>query len=210
MLKIEKRKVNPKEVEAIQAGELKWSEKAERFSVLFIGTTFCLLLPFLWYDKRYPVDSHTEGLIMIPLLIISILISLLIYRWIDRTEGTPNTPIKNVAVEVFTVQTDCAIQREDPEDFGIAFYLSVHYEGKQQWLFLWGQYLDELCYEKAFPNTSFELVRRVDNGAFLDIKLKGKYFEPEKIVPAFSRAVWKSDTHEVDGDILDKSKDEIT
>jgi len=40
--------------------------------------------------------------------------------------------------------------------------------------------------------------------------LKGEYFEPEKIVPAFPREIWKNDTHEVDGDILDKSKEEIT
>lgn len=210
MLRIEKRKVNQKEVEAIKAGQLKWSEKAERFILIFIGSTLCLLLPFLWYDKRYPVDSTTEGLIMIPLLSLSILISILIYRWVDKMESISNIPINSVVVEVFTVQTDCAIQREDPEDFGIAFYLSVQYQGKQQWLFLWGQYLDELCYEKAFPNTSFELVRRVDSKAILDITLKGEYFEPEKIVPAFSREIWKNDTHEVDGDILDKSKEEIT
>jgi hypothetical protein len=36
--------------------------------------------------------------------------------------------------------------------------------------------------------------------------LKGKYFE----VPAFSRKVWKNEAPEIDGDLLDKHKNEVT
>lgn len=69
--------------------------------------------------------------------------------------------------------------------------------------------MDELEYEKEFPNTEFEIVRELESKQILDIKLLGKYFAPERILPPFEKQIWKSGKYPMDGDLLDKLLDEI-
>lgn len=103
----------------------------------------------------------------------------------------------------------CPIKREDPEDFGVAFYCAVVDNGQPKTLFLWGQYLDELEYEKTFPNTAFEFTRYVASDEFLAFKTLGHYFKEEKTLPAFDKSVWKNGSYPVNGQLLNQHFDEI-
>ena len=94
-------------------------------------------------------------------------------------------------------------------NFGVAFYLAVVDKGQPKTLFLWGQYLDELEYEKKFPNTEFEFIRNVDSDEFIDFKTSGKYFKEEKVLPGFDKEVWKSGQYPINGQLLDQSIDTI-
>ena len=132
-------------------------------------------------------------------------------KWDGGSSNKKNLDkINNGKAEIFHLKTSKAIQKEDYEDFGLAFYLEVRLSQEQKVLYLWGQYLDELEYEKQFPNTEFEIVSEFEPKQVLDVKLMGNYFAPERILPPFDTQTWKSGKYPMDGDLLDRSLDEIS
>ena len=171
-----------------------------------------LLIPFLLYKHYYPVPSTTQAIISIAIIALS---TLLIFWWTKRYEGGLSASkqiadINSTPVEVIKVKTCRAIQREDPEDFGTAYYIDVIEDGQRKTLYLWGQYLDELEYEKVFPNTEFEITRRVGSDEFIDFKTTGHHFEAEKVLPAFGKEVWKSGNYPLNGQILNQTIDTVS
>ena len=186
-------------------------KRFENFVLKFIFIALVLVAPLLIYDHYNPVASDTQAVYCIVIIILAILITF----WISKKfEGglTNSKQIKEIQtgqVEVVKVQTTRAIKRRDFEDFGIAFYISVVDDGRLKTLFLWGQYLDILEYEKTFPNTEFEFIRKVGSDEFIDFKTSGQYFVEEKVLPAFDKEVWKSGAYPVNGELLDKTIDEI-
>ena len=186
-------------------------KRFENFVLKLIVVVLILLAPLLIYDHFNPVPSDTQAVYCIAIVILA----LLIVFWVTKkyegglTNSKQIDDIKSRQVEVVKVQTTRAIKREDFEDFGVAFYLAVVDKGQPKTLFLWGQYLDELEYEKTFPSTEFEFIRNVGSEEFIDFKTSGQYFIEEKILPAFDREVWKSGLYPVNGQLLDHSIDDI-
>ena len=178
---------------------------------MFIFIVAVLLVPLLLYDKRHPVPSHIQLYSSIVILVIAAIITGVIMSKLHKHIGLPpKRPLREVKAELVRVKTSRAVKREDPEDFGVAFYLDVTQDGKRKTLFLWGQYLDELEYEQQFPNTEFVLIRRSDTKELIDIELKGTYFPPERTVPPFPDEIWKQGSFPSDGEIQDLKIEEIT
>jgi hypothetical protein len=186
-------------------------KRFENFVLKLIVVVSVLLAPLLIYGHFNPVASDIQAVYCIAIVILAILI---VFRVTNKFEGglTNSKQIDNIKsgeVEVVKVQTTRAIKREDFEDFGIAFYLAVVDNGQPKTLFLWGQYLDELEYEKTFPNTEFEFIRKVGSDEFIDFKTSGQYFTEEKVLPPFDKEIWKSGHYPVNGQLLDQSVDDI-
>ena len=116
MLNIKKRRISKEELQELQSQEPRFWDKFERFILLLIACIFVLLMPFLWYDKRYPVPPSTELLILIPLLILALLIALYLYRWIAKMEGPSFSVSPNLRVEEWHIKTERVIHREDIEE----------------------------------------------------------------------------------------------
>ena len=207
MLTIKQRKISKEELLKLQNLEPKFWDKFERFILLLIVSIFVLLMPFLWYDKRYPVPPTTEIIILIPLLIAAILLALYLHRWITKIEGPSYSVSPNMKVEEWHIQAERVIQREDIEDFGPGYYFQVLHEGKKQWLFLWGQYFYDYNEVYDFPNADFTLTRRADNKSVLSIKVHGEALAIEKSLPPFPKKAWRTGKTEEDGDILDEIPD---
>ena len=202
MLSIKKRRISKEEFLQLQSQEPRFWDNFERFTLLLIVSTFLLLMPFLWYDKRYPVPPSTELLILIPLLILAVFIVLFLHRWIAKVEGPSYSASPNLSVEEWHIKSKRVIHREDIEDFGPAYYFQVMHEGKEQWLFLWGQYFYDYDEKYDFPNTAFTIVRRADNQSVLGIKVHGEALAIEKSLPPFPKKAWRAGKTEEDGDLL--------
>lgn len=56
----------------------------------------------------------------------------------------------------------------------------------------------------------FSCLDDLDIKETIDIKLIGKPFKPEKILPPFSKKIWKSGNHPADGELLGQTIDEIS
>lgn len=187
-------------------------KRFESFIAKLIFVVMVLLIPFLLYDHYYPVSSATQAIFSIAIVALSIL---LVFWRTKRYEGGLSAgkqmaDISSTPVEVMKVKTCRAFKREDQEDFGSAYYMDVTDNGQRKTLYLWGQYLDELEYEKLFPSTAFEFTRRVGSDEFIDFKTTGKYFEAEKVLPAFGKEVWKSGNHPLNGQLLNQTIDTIS
>jgi len=184
-------------------------QRFESFMMGYIVVVAILLIPMLTYDRYQSVASNTQAVYCIIVLIVSFFVT----RWLrNLLEGkTTNPPVldANFKVEVIRVKTSRAIKREDPEDFGIAYYIDITDNGKQKLLYLWGQYLDELEGHE-FPNTEFEFVRKPGSDEFIEFITLGSYFKEEKVLPPFNKAVWKSGDYPLNGDVLDQRIDEIS
>ncbi|HLP50459.1 MAG TPA: hypothetical protein VK154_06210 [Chitinophagales bacterium] len=184
--------------------------KVEGFFMKLIPVVLVLLAPLLIYDKYFPVPSNIQAVYCI--LIVILAIGITIWLTIKWEGGLSNAKqiaaIDSALIEIFNVKTSRAIEREDPEDFGPAYYLEVLENGKPKTLFLWGQYFDELE-EAQFPNTEFEYTRVKRNGEFISFVTLGKYFQPERILPPFAEEVWKNDGCPSDGQILNLMFDEV-
>ncbi|WP_153798777.1 hypothetical protein [Foetidibacter luteolus] len=186
-------------------------KRFENFVLKLIVVVLVLLAPLLIYDRFNPVPSHTQAVYCIVIVILAVLIVFWVTKKFEGglTNSKQIDNIKSGQVEVVKVQTTRAIKREDFEDFGVAFYLAVVDNGQPKTLFLWGQYLDELEYEKTFPNTEFEFIRKVGSDEFIDFKTSGQYFIEEKVLPAFDKEVWKTGRYPVNGQLLDQVIDDI-
>lgn len=186
-------------------------KRFENFVLKLIIVVLILLAPLLIYDHYNPVASQTQAIYCIVIIILAILIVFWITKKFEGglTNSKQIDDINSKQVEVVKVQTTRAIKREDFDDFGVAFYLAVVDNGQPKTLFLWGQYLDELEYEKKFPNTEFEFIRNVGSDEFITFKTSGQYFVEEKILPAFDKEIWKSGRYPVNGQLLNQSIDDI-
>jgi hypothetical protein len=186
-------------------------KRVENFVLKLVVFVIVLLAPLLIYDHFKPVASDTQAIYCIVIFILAATITLWVTKKFEG--GFSNSKqidkIQTGQVEVVKVQTTRAIKRQDFEDFGVAYYLDVVDNGQPKTLFLWGQYLDELEYEKTFPNTEFEFIRKVGSDEFIDFKTSGQYFIEEKILPAFDKEIWKSGLYPINGQVLDQSIDEI-
>ena len=198
MIKIYHRDTNQQEFQELAARQPSTWTKIERFSMKLIATTMVLLIPFLIIDKFFPVPSQTEGIIVIVLLLISITVTIYWTRKDPEIAFEKQSKETN-EIEIIHCNTSRAIKREDPEDFGVSFYLDTE-DGRT--LFLQGQYLDMLEYEQ-FPNTEFELIRTKNTKELIDFKVKGRYFEPERTLEPFTKDDYKKGIVPEDGAILD-------
>ncbi|SKC88834.1 hypothetical protein [Ohtaekwangia koreensis] len=186
-------------------------KRVEGFVMKFIFIVLVLDIPLLVYDHFSPVASQTQAAYCIVMVVVALLLTFWITK---RWEGglSINKYISNInseQAEVIHVTTTRAIKREDAEDFGVAYYIDVLDKGVPKTLFLWGQYLDELEYDKRFPNTEFEIIRKKGSDEFIDFKTLGQYFKEEKTLPPFDKPVWDSGTFPVNGQILDQTIDQI-
>lgn len=184
------------------------SNAPQHVILMFLGLTMVSLIPFLLLDKLFDIPANVQ--IVLCLLIVLGLAWYSYQKWwkpnIDFGEKKKQeTELKNTFAEVWRVKTNRAWEREDAEDFGPAFYLEVDEKQGAKTLFLSGQYL----YEQDFPNTEFELIKKAGTKEIIRLVALGKYFKPEKALPPFDKQTLKSGNHPYDGDLLDKSLDEI-
>lgn len=180
----------------------------EEYFLLFTAIYIALLIPLLLIDKFLPIPSFAQLAYVIFIILPTVYAIRKIRKKYSKVNHT-TTDKQSELVETLYVKTDRAIEREDIEDFGSSFYLDVGESGETKTLFLWGQYLDDLG-EGKFPNTEFLLTRNADSKEFIDIKLMGKHFKPEKVLPAFDKKLWKSGKCHEDGQIIGTSIDEIS
>ena len=177
----------------------------------FIFISLALNIPLIVYNHFTPIASQTQPVYYILMLLVGLLLTFRITKKWDG--GLSNTKyleeINSGQAEVIHVKTTKAIKREDPEDFGIAYYIEVLDNGQPKTLFLWGQYLDELEYNETFPNTEFEFIRKKVSGELIDFKTIGQYFKEEKTLPPFDKADWDSGTFPINGQILEKTIEQI-
>ncbi len=186
-------------------------KRFEEFVMKFIFIALALDIPLLVYNHFSPIASQNQAIYCILMVLVALLLT---YRITKKWDGglSNNKHLEDInsgQAEVIHVKTTKAIKREDPEDFGIAYYIEVLDNGQPKTLFLWGQYLDELEYNETFPNTEFEFIRKKVSGEFIDFKTIGQYFKEEKTLPPFDKAVWDSGTFPVNGQILEKTIEQI-
>lgn len=211
MIKISTRPLSDVEKKQLKSQQPTVYKKVEDFMLKTIYIFLILLAPILVIDHFWQMPSTIEAITLIGILPLTLLFA---YKITQNHEGGFSNKknldsINKGQAEIIHVQTSRAIKIEDYDDFGLAFYLEVQLNQEQKVLYLWGQYLDELVYEKRFPNTEFEIVREFESKQILDVKLMGKFFAPERILPPFDAQTWKSGKFPMDGDLLDRSMDEI-
>ena len=186
-------------------------KQIESLILKFIFIELVFIIPLLIYDHFSPIASNTQGIYCIIVTMLSILISILItIKW---QGGFSNKKLienlNSLEIEDIHIKTNRALKREDPEDFGIAFYLEIFENSEPKTLYLWGQYLDMLEYEKLFPNTEFKFIRKPGSDEFIDFKVLGSYFKEEKTLPPFDDDIFKSGKYPTNGQIFDFKIDEI-
>ncbi len=181
-------------------------KRFENFVMTLIFALGALLLPFLILDKYFHFNSITQIIFCVVALSISVFISRRMTK--HQKRGDAIKSILAGQAEVTHVKASRAIERKDPEDFGVAFYLEVLDNGKAKVLYLQGQYLDEI--EELFPATDFEVIRRLDNKEIIELKIIGNSFKPEKVLPAFDMEDWRRGNAPNDGDILNLRFENIT
>ncbi|HRG89408.1 MAG TPA: hypothetical protein PLW44_10335 [Chitinophagales bacterium] len=184
--------------------------RIEDFVLKFISVVFVLLSPFLVYDHFSPVSSNIQLVYCIAVVLIAIAATIwLTIKWEGGFSNAKQiAAITNAMVEVVHVNASRVIERKDPEDFGLAYYVEVFENSKPKTLFLWGQYFYELD-EALFPNTEFEFIRLKGSGEFISFKTLGHYFKEEKVLPPFTEEIFKSGNYPTNGQVLDVVLDEI-
>lgn len=212
MLKISQRPLNAQEKKAIKSQH--FSDLVGKIELIIGSMMVCILiflLPFLTFDKYYPVSSKIESIVLIFILVIAAIITGIIYWKFQKVHNFHlQKKLKEIQAEIWHIKTSRAIKREDPEDLGVGFYIDIINGNKRKSsLFLWGQYMDMLEYDKKFPNTEFKIIRRSDTQQILDIEVFGQYFKPERTIPFFSDEDWRNGNNHEDGEILEMSIEQI-
>jgi hypothetical protein len=180
----------------------------EEYAKFFIGIYLVFLIPLLLIDNFFSISSTVQFAYCILSFFLTMYIVKKISKKYKGSNGKGGQSESNLA-EVIYVKTNRAVERKDIEDLGSAFYLEVNDGVQNKTLFLWGQYLDELG-ERKFPNSEFELIRKADTKEFIGIELTGRYFKPEKTLPAFDKELWRNGRCHEDGQIINKLIDEIS
>lgn len=209
MLSIKTRPINEAERKLLLNQLPGMNDRIEGFIMMVLMISTALLVPLLVYGYFFKVSSTIQAICCV--VVIFMAIGGAIHTTIKWEGGFSNAAaierINNLDVREYFVKPLRALKRDDSDDFGSPYYLEVMHEGKAKVLFLWDQYLDML--EEEFPNTEFEFTTSVDAPAFLDFKVNGAYFKPERILPAFSKADFDSRNLPVNLDLLDMPLDEI-
>ncbi len=197
------RPYNPEEIKELKGLKNSLWQHFENFGMKWIGITFILLAPLLFYDKFVnKVSSETQLMILIPLLIISVGI---VFYWMNKNgqigwNKKVENEIKNGKAQVLKIETEKVFKRIETYDLGSGFYIKI---SENKTLFLQGQYFDQLQYSRKFPNTDFEIVRTELNfNQLIDIKSFGKYLKPEKKLKAFTKEQFEQNEVHYDGDLL--------
>jgi len=184
--------------------------KIEAAFAFMMVIALIILIPFLIFDTHYPISSNIKIAIVIIMLITPI-IFIGMANWLNKNFSDLNlkSSLKDIKAEVWHVKTNRAVKKEDSEDSGVGFYVEIiDKKEAHKVLFLWRKYADVSEYEKEFPNTEFNLIKRSDTKQLLNIEILGKYFEPERVVPFFSDKDWKLKYYH-NGEIIDMSIDKI-
>ncbi|RZK61960.1 MAG: hypothetical protein EOO59_03790 [Hymenobacter sp.] len=186
-------------------------KRLEDFTMKVVFLEFAFLAPVLIIDKYWPVSSKAQAIVSLLLTALAVGCA----YWITRTyEGGLRNSRQQAAInagqaEVLHVTANRAVKREDPEDFGVAFYFEVTLNGQSKLLYLQGQYLDLLEYDEVFPNTEFKIIREAASKEMVDILVLGQPFAPERTLPAFTKAQWQSEQAPTNGDILNGTLAEL-
>ena len=190
------------EIKVLRSKKFSFWEQIENFILKFIWVAFLCLVPLILYDKFIDkVSSETQLLILIPLLIFSIGI---VFYWMKKEgrigwNNKVEDEIKNGKAQVY--------KRKETFDLGSGFYIKI---SENETLYLQGQHFDDLQYDRKFPNTDFTIVSsKIDFIGLIDIKLFGKYLKPEKKLKAFTEEQFRNEDVDYDGDLLNKSIEEI-
>ena len=208
MITVTVRPLTKKELELLKRKRPWLINLIEEYFLLFIVIYIALLIPLLLIDKLFLIPSYLQLIYCILIILLTVYVIRIIRRKYGN-RGYRTTDNQSELAEIIYVKTDRAIEREDIEDFGSSFYLDVEQNGETRTLFLWGQYLDELG-EGKFPNSEFILTRKAGSKELIEFKLLGKYFKPEKVLPAFDKKLWRSGSCHEDGQIINTPIDEIS
>ena len=211
MLKISHRPLTQNEIKSLKRNKFSnFIGDVEMIIGSFAFFTGIFIIPLLIYGKFYPVSSRIQDVTTIIILIIVPILTGIIFWKFKMIHYKPTKRIEEIIAEIWHIKTHRVIKREDPEDFGVGFYIDITDKvGKRKVLFLWGQYMDMLEFDKKFPNTEFKVIKRSDTKQILDIEVCGNYFEPEKTIPFFSEEDWQSGNYHEDGEIIEMSIDGI-
>ena len=204
------RPYNEDEIKILRSKKFSFWEQIENFILKFIWVAFLCLVPLILYDKFIDkVSSETQLLILIPLLIFSIGI---VFYWMKKEgrigwNSKVEDEIKNGKAQVLKIQTEKVYKRKETFDLGSGFYIKI---SENETLYLQGQHFDDLQYSRKFPHTDFTIVSsKINIIGLIDIKLFGKYLKPEKKLKAFTEEQFKNEDVDYDGDLLNKSIEEI-
>ncbi|MBP6731085.1 MAG: hypothetical protein KA149_03445 [Chitinophagales bacterium] len=117
-------------------------KRFEGFVIKLIFIVLALDIPLLVYDHFSPVASQTQAVYCIVMVVVALVLTF----WVTKKweGGLSNdkyiSDINAGEAEVVHVTTTRTIKREDPEDFGVAYYVDILDNGQQKTLYLWGQY----------------------------------------------------------------------
>ena len=207
MIKTYTRELSLKELKLIKQPKISmiwWLFENFILSLVFIIGILLILGNYIHGYLKWNKDA--ELYMVISIVIIAFIINLKFhFSTLKDFPFPPKIPIEDIKAEITIIQSRKAVEREDPEDFGPGFYFEIKDGVKLKSIFLCGQYL----YSATIPNTHIEVTRRSDTKEILDIKTKGTYFSPEKVLPPFSDEEWNSENYHEDGDILNLTLDEI-
>lgn len=205
-------KTSTRELSLAEIKEIKQSKRSiiwgllEGFIFSYLFIFVLLLLSLTYFFENFEWYKEVEFYVFIFILVLAFLFNLKFHFSILKDfPFPPKIPLKNIKAEITIIQSRRAIEREDPEDFGSGFYLAIEEEMTTKTIFLCGQYL----YSQKIPNTYIEITRRSDTKEILDVKTKGNYFPPQKIIPPFSDEDWNTENYHEDGEILNVSLEEI-
>lgn len=184
-------------------------EQLELFFMKWVFINFIVLAPFLLYERFVEeVPPETEGPIVIVLVVLSVAITFYLMNRLGEIGWNKaiENELKTGEVLVTKLKTDKVLKRKDPEDFGSGFYLKID---DNRTLYLEGQYLDDLQYDRKFPNTEMEIIQSKWNEELMEIISSGSYLKPERKLKAFTEEQYKSGSRHFCGDIIETPIDEI-
>ena len=204
------RPYNIEEIELLKKRKNSIWQHFENFAKKWLIVILILILPLLGFDKFIAkVSSETQLIILIPVLIISILVSFFLMKRNGETNWNKKieNEIENGKAQILRIKTSKVIKRQETYDFGSGFYLKI---SENETIYLQGQIYDELHYVKKFPNTDFEISKTLlTQDDFLNINFFGEYLKPEKKLNAFLKEDYENEKVHYNGDILKVSIDEI-
>ena len=204
MVEVFRRPYSEEEKQALTARRPTVYQRFEDYTMMLIFVVLAFLSPLLLITKYYPISSQHELYSVVLILLLAVYTTNRIRSTYKLSNSSKHfkAELDNKQADIIHVKTNRAVEREDPEDFGAAFYIDVSDHSTYKTFYIQGQYLDELTFEKEFPNTEFIVTLDTESREILDIEILGVYFEPEIVLPAFDKKTWESGNHPYNGDFL--------